>query len=51
MMFTANFYYELMPPGIDKGKALDEITDDNNHDGIAHSLYRYIPELKNWMSE
>ena len=92
MMFTANFYYEFMPLGIDKGKALDEamtklgikaeeciafgdaendismlkyagtgvamgnatdavkaiadeITDDNNHDGIARSLYHHIPEL------
>lgn len=98
MMFTANFYYEYMPLGIDKGKSLDtamtklgikreeciafgdaendismlkyagigvamanatdavkaiadEITEDNNHDGIAVSLYKHIPELKEWMAE
>lgn len=92
MMFTANFYYEYMSLGVNKGKAIaetmaelniqpdeciafgdaendismlkyagtgvamgnatdevkaiaDEVTDDNEHDGIAKSLARHIPEL------
>ncbi len=93
-MFTANFYYEYTPIGVDKGSALSEAMQllnirpeeciafgdaendismlqyagigvamknaqeavlqaadvisekDNNHDGIAHVLMNYIPELK-----
>lgn len=39
--------------GIAMGNAIDElkevaydVTDDNDHDGIAKALYKYIPELK-----
>jgi Cof subfamily protein (haloacid dehalogenase superfamily) len=92
MMFTANFYYEFMSLGINKGDALkeamkklnirpeeciafgdaendismlkyagigvamgnatdavkaiaDEVTEDNDHDGIAKALARHIPQL------
>ncbi len=35
-----------MANGQEKVKAMaDEITEDNNHDGIAKCLYRHIPEL------
>ncbi len=91
--FTADFYYEFNPRGVDKAKAIEtaykkigitpdemmsfgdrendipmlkyckygiamgnavqaakdaafDITLDNNHDGIAESIYKYIPELK-----
>ena len=91
-MFTAPFYYEFTPKGVDKARALreafeprgyasdemiafgdgqndasmckyagigvamgnavpelkaacDEVTDSNEEDGIAHSLYKHLPEV------
>lgn len=46
-MITAVKYGIAMGNAVDSlKKAAYDITDDNDHDGIAKALYKYIPELK-----
>lgn len=45
-MLTHVKYGIAMGNGVDEvKKAAFDVTDDNNHDGIAKALYKYIPEL------